>query len=770
MDRRVARESGQGGALMSFKDLAIPMAALNVPVIRLQHKSKIPMDKAWQTLATTDVDKILAWHAETPNANCACVAQNDGVLFFETDEDGVIARYEQETGEIFPETFAVESRPGRYHFYFSQTDESRKCGSITQKEIPFGSLRQNNAYVVSPGSIHPTTGQPYTILNDSPIVPIPTRLIEWLVAQKTKIEKASPLAASQSPIPHGQHDVTLTAIAGKLREDGLEYEEILPILIRTCEQRCVNYGSDYREMCTKIAKSVCRYPAGTPGPTVLIEGKLPGQNVVSKQAVAPAPAVEEWSAVEPLNDQLSSVAPFKPEFLPDSIRPWVVDVSERMSVPMDFTGICALATISGVLGQRVFVYPKAKDKEWKESLALSGAVVASSGKTKTPTWKTFTNIVVEKESDWRQEHKALALKYAQDMDAWVRLSEENELIEKKTGVAQNTPPQPTEPRESCRRLMLNDATPEKMHDVMKNSPEGLFYYRDELSSWVAELDKEGREVQRGLFLAAMNGDDPYSIDRIGREGGFAIMCASVFGGFQPELLREFLNNTRNVDDGTIPRFALITWPDDVDLPTIDRPSNDIAKQLFRRVIRDLAEMKEKQVSMHFSPEAQIIFDQWFVELNRKVSNETHSGKRSHLSKYKGGLPKIAALLQIVDLVGNGQLAGNHQIDAAHLNKALALLVYLEKHMHRIYDCIQNPIQKAVSAIAKHIKDGSLKDSFTARYVHRRCWKDLSKAEHIDLALETLAEMGWVREIPAPPNPRGGRPTVQWELNPALGKE
>jgi hypothetical protein len=238
-------------------------------------------------------------------------------------------------------------------------------------------------------------------------------------------------------------------------------------------------------------------------------------------------------------------------------------------------------------------------------------------------------------------------------------------------------------------------------------------------------------------------------------------------GIQPELLREFLNNSRNVDDGTIPRFPLLVWPDDVDLPIVDRPSNNQAKQQFRKVVRDLAEMTEKQVSMHFSPEAQVIFDQWFVELNQKIKAENQSGKRSHLSKYKGGLPKIAALLQIVDLIGNGELSGNHQIDVAHLNKAIRLLAYLESHMHRVYDCIQTPIQKAESAIAKHIKDGDLEDGLTVRSIQRRHWKDLSKPDYIDLALETLVEKGWLRELPLLQNARGGRPTIRWEINPAL---
>lgn len=266
---------------MSFKDLALPMALLNVPVIRLLPKLKIPIDKSWQILATTDVGKILAWDAETPTANCACVAKSDGVLFFETDEPGVIERYEKETGEKF-RTFTVESRKDRYHFYFTQTDESRSCGSITQKEIPFGSLRQNNAYVVSAGSIHPTTGLPYVVKDPSPIIPIPKGLVAWLI-QKTKTQTSSPTLLGNDPIPYGMHDVTLTAIGGKLRNDGLEFEEIESVLMRHLD-RCEGAGEDAPDMVRKIAKSVCRYKAGDPTPTTLIGGKLPGEVTVHQLA------------------------------------------------------------------------------------------------------------------------------------------------------------------------------------------------------------------------------------------------------------------------------------------------------------------------------------------------------------------------------------------------------------------------------------------------------------------------------------------------------
>jgi hypothetical protein len=132
------------------------------------------------------------------------------------------------------------------------------------------------------------------------------------------------------------------------------------------------------------------------------------------------------------------------------------------------------------------------------------------------------------------------------------------------------------------------------------------------------------------------------------------------------------------------------------------------------------------------------------------------------------LPKIAALLQIVDLVSNGPLSGTHVIDLAHINKAIDLLGYLETHMHRVYGCIQTPIQKAESAIAKRLRNGDLSSGFTIRAIQRKHWRDLSRPEYIDLALETLVEKGWLRDLPK--SEGRGRPTTAWEINPSLKKE
>jgi hypothetical protein len=184
---------------MSFKDIAIPIAVLGVPVIRLNPRSKVPSDKNWPDLATTDFDTILAWDKKSPEANCGSVAKHEGFLFFESDESGVLERYQKETGQSL-KTFTVQSRPGRFHFYFKQTDLTRQTGSISQKDLKFGSLRQNNAFVVSPGSIHPESGQPYLIVDGSPIIEAPEALLRWLISQKPITKLRPRLLVTKSPV------------------------------------------------------------------------------------------------------------------------------------------------------------------------------------------------------------------------------------------------------------------------------------------------------------------------------------------------------------------------------------------------------------------------------------------------------------------------------------------------------------------------------------------------------------------------------------------
>lgn len=289
------------GTTLRFKDRAIPMALMGLPTIRLHPKSKIPIDHAWQELCTTNVDTILMWDRETPKAGCAVVAKPDGVLFLEIDQPGVQGRFEKETGQPWPQTYTVQSSPGKYHYYFKQTDRTRAIGNIAQSVLGFGSQRANNGYVVAPGSIHPDTGLLYTAVLNVPIIEYPDGLADWIVKQVKKEKEARPLSKDLDgpKIPYKSHDTELTRIAGLLHRENpdMTEDEAADRLIAICEARCENYGHDYREMCRKIAHSIWQTPAGVQ-PTVTIGGQVPGS---APSAASTTPAPEQAPAPAPIN-------------------------------------------------------------------------------------------------------------------------------------------------------------------------------------------------------------------------------------------------------------------------------------------------------------------------------------------------------------------------------------------------------------------------------------------------------------------------------------
>ena len=496
-------------------------------------------------------------------------------------------------------------------------------------------------------------------------------------------------------------------------------------------------------------------------------------------AAADAPAAESlpWAEPKPFEPLLSPVPYFKIEYLPAAFRPWALDVSERMSIPLDYVGICMLITFASVIGRRAFVYPKANDKSWTEAINLLGAVIAPSGGMKTPTWKIFTNEVTAIEIEWKKQHEREVAKYKQELAKYL---EENR--GKKKDAREGVPPEEPAP---YRRLVINDATPESAHILMGKNPEGLLLYRDEIGGWLVELDKSGREAAREIFLVAANGNDSHTQDRVERGEVSAIMCLSFFGGMQPKIAQDMVNDERNAADGTIARLGLLSYPDRTEAAVpMDRTLNEEVRASFRRALRVLAPLREKQIMLRFTEDAQPIFNEWLkVHFQREFALQGPIA--SHFSKYKGLLPRLAALYHLADAAssvgvkveqaegeetsfgGEMSVVGLQLIGAEHVKRAITFLAeYLEPHMRRLYGCVRDPRQRAEAALGEHILAGELEDGFTARGVVRKAWAHLKDYETVRSTLETFTdELGWLR--PVKTEGQRGMPTVRYEINPKV---
>ncbi|WP_375653419.1 DUF3987 domain-containing protein, partial [Bartonella sp. MR110HLJHH] len=66
-----------------------------------------------------------------------------------------------------------------------------------------------------------------------------------------------------------------------------------------------------------------------------------------------------------------------------------------------------------------------------------------------------------------------------------------------------------------RRFIVNDITVEKLGELLK-APRGLLMVRDELSGFLANLERKEYQTDRAFYLTAFNEDDQFTYDRIER--------------------------------------------------------------------------------------------------------------------------------------------------------------------------------------------------------------------------------------------------------------
>lgn len=168
---------------MTFKDLALPLTARGIAVIPVNPLAKDCYLPGGEERGTLDTARIEQWNQENAAYNVGCLGTQNGVTVLDCDVPGLMTRIEAETGQKCPETFTVKSAgKGCAHFYFRQTDASRRLGN--KKGDGLFDLRGANHYVVGPGSKlrrDDGTIAEYKIWRDATIADFPDWLEKWIL-------------------------------------------------------------------------------------------------------------------------------------------------------------------------------------------------------------------------------------------------------------------------------------------------------------------------------------------------------------------------------------------------------------------------------------------------------------------------------------------------------------------------------------------------------------------------------------------------------------
>ncbi len=491
----------------------------------------------------------------------------------------------------------------------------------------------------------------------------------------------------------------------------------------------------------------------------------------------------------PLGAALPPVKPFDTAWLPESFRPWIADIAERMQCPPEFPAVAAMAALSSVAGRRFCIQPKMQDEAYSEFPHLWGMLIGSPSLMKSPAMQAAMRPLKELEKVANKEYDCQVME-RQTAEIAARIKRTALEAEARKAVKKGEPfdyAQLVGPAEGdtppLRRFIVNDASIEALGEVLKDNPTGTLLYQDELAGLLALLEKDGNQSLRAFLLQAWSGKEGFTFDRIGRGRRHIESCAiSLLGSIQPGVIATHVraaNGNSAGADGFLQRFSLMVWPDvNRHWEDIDRPLDAEAEWEATDVFHAFENMTAKSLlssgvkanrdgipTFRFTPDAQGLFGHWRHELEHRLRSGTLTpALEAHLGKYRKVVPALALLIHVAETPGG-------DVSRSALQRALNWADYLESHATRVFASGVVAESTAAHTLLKKLCDGSagLPAEFKARDVRRKGWAGLARPEDAESACEMLAEHRWLIATLQPSSSFGGRPTTTYHLNPQAQK-
>ena len=495
------------------------------------------------------------------------------------------------------------------------------------------------------------------------------------------------------------------------------------------------------------------------------------------EGAAGDPAGAAWPEPHPIPEALPPVISFDYALLPDTLRPWIEDIAERVQCPPDFPAVGAMIALAAVVGRKIGIRPKRRD-DWLEVPNLWGVLIGRPGVMKSPALhevlkplqlldaKALAAFEDEYRS-WQGKCELAKLKCeAAKSNALRALKAGKPVLDDAFGAefANDEP--------HCRRYVVNDCSVEALGEILRHNPNGTLAFRDELIGLLKSLDKEGNEGARGFFLSAWSGKDGYTFDRIGRGLDMRIdaCCLSLLGSIQPTIIGGYLRQAvaGAGADGLLSRFQLLVWPDIAgDWIDVDRWPDTGAKKAAYDTFGRLDALDPAEIGatfedgvipyLRFDEAAQEQFSEWRTAFEPRIrGGNEHAAFEAHLAKYRKLVPALALLIHLAD-------NGTGAIGETALLKALAWAEYLESHARRAYASVTQAESESARALLNHIRRGDVPDPFSRRDVYLKHWAYLSTPEDTTQAVKLLCDLDWLREERH--HETGGAPKTLYRINP-----
>lgn len=292
---------------------------------------------------------------------------------------------------------------------------------------------------------------------------------------------------------------------------------------------------------------------------------------------------------------------------------------------------------------------------------LYGALVAGSGRKKTPVCKVLIDVPTE---ELREERAAADRRERQD---WQEASQDRK---GRPGL----PPQP-------KRLHVGEFTGEALAahlEAMETAGLGTLVFRDELTGLFGSLDayRGGRGSDEQQLLELFDGGGLTSL-RVVQPRQYSRSQLSIFGGMQPELLRELV--AKGDASGLWARFLWVPLPErDAPLPLTTTPAEvaevEAAATLLADACRSVYGMTPRVYKL--TAEAAAHFARYDLEKQRLARAAVLNAHSALHGKAAGKCLRVAGLLHLLR-IAMGESTAEQRIDADLIDRAGVLVDHLD---------------------------------------------------------------------------------------------
>lgn len=326
---------------------------------------------------------------------------------------------------------------------------------------------------------------------------------------------------------------------------------------------------------------------------------------------------------------------------------------------------------------------------------------------------------------------------------------------------------PLPPQPQSLRMVVQDATTQKLVSMAEGRPRGFLLYLDEMARWLTKLADPRTTDDRGCWIQGYE-TGPYNFDRMGAGSIFVEnMALSIYGNCQPAVFRQ--NVTAASTDGIMQRFMPIMLnPEKNAMWKAAVPEFMSAEPDYDALVRRTYALPER--TYHLSERAMMHFKgfcEWALELreDERILKKSDTYMTA-LGKLEG---QCARLILLFHLCNNPY--------AEHVDESTAIAAINEvKHyfwLSMLY--VYNEVAKQRDRISEAVFDtvlqmASVRPSITLSELRRGSMntEDKRPQSQIDMmlrvAMDDLASFGYVTLLQDHPR------YPVWVINPQMADD